>query len=70
MRITQSQHCRAGPTLCAVPRQKSDLERMLVTVTPKQRAWLERRREETGLELTALVRQLIQQAIEAEERRA
>ncbi len=53
-----------------MPRQKSDLERMLVTVTPKQRAWLERRREETGLELTALVRQLIQQAIEAEERRA
>ena len=48
-----------------MPRQKTDLERIFVSVTPAQRAWLEYRRKVTGSEVSAIVRLLIQAAMEA-----
>ena len=53
-----------APCIPLMPRQKTDLERIFVSVTPPQRAWLEYRRKLTGMEVSTIVRQLIQVAME------
>ena len=55
---------QTAPCCPVMPRQKTDLERIFVSVTPAQRAWLEYRRKVTGSEVSSIVRLLIQAAME------